>query len=161
MHTGLNLFLSRVTHTLTSVATPSVTSSSTASPSGLLRRPLVSNGASPPPTSSTTAAAAGLTRPPLHTEGEGQPPSQRFSGAVMLTKLDYYTVPPCDELDEMIQDGCCEVEGFTIGRRGYGEIHFPDKTDVYGMNLDQLGEEKQYNFVSVNDFLILPHSSFN
>jgi nuclear pore complex protein Nup98-Nup96 len=59
----------------------------------------------------------------------------------VLTKQDYYTVPPCDELDEMIQDGCCEVEGFTIGRRGYGEIHFPDKTDVYGMNLDQLGEE--------------------
>ena len=50
-------------------------------------------------------------------------------------------VPPCDELDEMIQDSCCVVEGFTIGRRGFGEIHFPDKTDVYGMNLDQLGEE--------------------
>ena len=59
----------------------------------------------------------------------------------MLTKQGYYTVPPCDELDEMVEDGHCVVEGFTIGRRGFGEIHFPDKTDVYGMNLDLLGEQ--------------------
>ena len=57
----------------------------------------------------------------------------------MLTQQDYYTIPSCEELDEMAKDGHCVVEGFTIGRRGYGEIHFPDKTDVYGLNLDQLG----------------------
>lgn len=65
--------------------------------------------------------------------------STRPSG-VVLTKQDYYTVPSCDELDEIAEDGQCVVEGFTVERRGYGEIHFPGKTDVYGMNLDQLGK---------------------
>ena len=59
---------------------------------------------------------------------------------VVLTQQDYYTVPSLDELDDLVEDGRCEVEGFTIGRRGFGEIHFPDKTDVFGMNFDQLGE---------------------
>ena len=31
------------------------------------------------------------------------------------------------------------VEGFTVGRRGFGQVHFPGKTDVYGFNLDELG----------------------
>ena len=128
------------THSLTSI-TPSVSTAS-----GLLSRPLISNGASPPSSSNT----AKLVRPPLHEEertGGGQP----LSHAVVLTKQDYYTVPPCDELDEMVQDGCCVVEGFTIGRWGFGEIHFPDKTDVYGMNLDQLGEQlREINTLASN-----------
>ena len=62
----------------------------------------------------------------------------------MLTQQDYYTIPSCDELDEMVDDGRCVVDGFTIGRRGFGEIHFPDKTDVYGMDLDQLGESIKF-----------------
>ena len=62
----------------------------------------------------------------------------RLSG-VVLTQQDYYTIPSIDELDDLVEDGRCVVTGFTIGRRGYGEIHFPDKTDVFGMNLDQLG----------------------
>ena len=59
---------------------------------------------------------------------------------IVLTQQEYYTIPSLDELDDLVEDGCCMVEGFTIGRRGYGEIHFPDKTDVFGMNFDQLGE---------------------
>lgn len=58
---------------------------------------------------------------------------------VVLTQGDYYTIPSVDELDDLVEDGSCVVIGFTIGRRGFGEIHFPDKTNVFGMNLDQLG----------------------
>ena len=69
-------------------------------------------------------------------------PFLRASG-IVLTQQDYYTIPSCDELDDLVEDGRCVVTGFTIGRRGYGEIHFPDKTDVYGLNLDQLGEWRE------------------
>lgn len=52
---------------------------------------------------------------------------------------DYYTIPHLDEIDSLESEGQCVVEGFTIGRRGFGEVHFPGKTDVHGMNLDELG----------------------
>ena len=71
------------THSLT-ITTSSVTSSSTTSTSGLLRKPLVSNGASPPGSSDT----AGLVRPPLHVDGGtggvgGQPPAQRYDNGLV------------------------------------------------------------------------------
>ena len=52
---------------------------------------------------------------------------------------DYYTIPHLDEIDSLESGGQCVVEGFTIGRRGFGEVHFPGKTDVHGMNFDELG----------------------
>lgn len=59
---------------------------------------------------------------------------------VTLTGSDYYTVPPLDECDQLVKGGTCLVEGFTVGRKGYGEIHFPGQTDVYGLDLDRIGE---------------------
>ena len=53
---------------------------------------------------------------------------------------DYYTIPPLDELDSMSTDDSCLVQNFTIGRKGYGEIHFPGRTDVFGMNLAEIGK---------------------
>ena len=57
-----------------------------------------------------------------------------------LVRPGYYTVPSLDELDSIADDGHCPVEGFTVGNSGFGEVHFPGQTDVYGMNLDELGE---------------------
>ena len=62
----------------------------------------------------------------------------RPSGVVLM-RPDYYTIPHLDEIDSLESEGQCVVEGFTIGRRGFGEVHFPGKTDVHGMNLDELG----------------------
>ena len=60
---------------------------------------------------------------------------------MVCSSPDYYTVPPLDELDSLVEEGgVCEVEGFTVGRTGYGEVHFPGNTNVYGLNIDQLGE---------------------
>jgi len=56
---------------------------------------------------------------------------------VILTDPSYYVVPPLNECDELVVDGQCVVEGFTIGRKDFGEIHFPGKTDIYGLNLDK------------------------
>ena len=58
---------------------------------------------------------------------------------MVLMRPDYYTIPHLDEIDSLESEGQCVVEGFTIGRRGFGEVHFPGKTDVHGMNLDELG----------------------
>ena len=66
------------------------------------------------------------------------PPLPRPSGVVLM-RPDYYTIPHLDEIDSLESEGQCVVEGFTIGRRGFGEVHFPGKTDVHGMNLDELG----------------------
>ena len=66
------------------------------------------------------------------------PPLPRPSGVVLM-RPDYYTIPHLDEIDSLESGGQCVVEGFTIGRRGFGEVHFPGKTDVHGMNFDELG----------------------
>ena len=69
-------------------------------------------------------------------------PPVRPSGLV-LSRPDYYTVPSLEEIDSLVAEGegesVCMVEGFTVGRRGFGQVHFPGKTDVYGFNLDELG----------------------
>lgn len=52
----------------------------------------------------------------------------------------YHTIPSLDELDSMTIDMECQVQNFTIIRRGYGEIHFPGLTNVYKMNLGQIGK---------------------
>ena len=39
-----------------------------------------------------------------------------------------------DDLQEIEVDGNgrCIVEGFTIGREGYGNVHYPGSTDITG-----------------------------
>lgn len=63
---------------------------------------------------------------------------------VVLTKEEYYCVPSLDDLDQRTLDNCCEVENFTVGREGYGKVFFPGKIDVFGLNLDELGETRCY-----------------
>lgn len=58
---------------------------------------------------------------------------------VVLTRAEYYTIPPLDELDQYVdEEGRCMVEGFTIGRIGYGNLYFPDRFDISNLNLDEL-----------------------
>lgn len=61
-----------------------------------------------------------------------------FCGVVQ-TRPEYYTIPPLEELEQYVDDeGVCLVEGFTVGRVGYGNVYFPDKFDVSDLNLDQI-----------------------
>ena len=60
----------------------------------------------------------------------------------MTLPSGYYTIPPMDELDSIANSSQCNVKGFTVGRRGFGEVHFPGVTDVFGLDLVKLGEDK-------------------
>lgn len=78
---------------------------------------------------------------PAHGEGDG-PSLPRVpldkNSIVILTRPQYYTVPTLDELEKLKEDGKCFVKGFTVGRVGYGNVYFPEKIDVSGLNLDEI-----------------------
>ncbi|XP_023336271.1 nuclear pore complex protein Nup98-Nup96 [Eurytemora carolleeae] len=58
-------------------------------------------------------------------------------GGITLRRSGYYTIPPLAEI-RPDKDGNCLVEGFTIGREGYGNIHYPGVTNIAGLNLDEI-----------------------
>ena len=57
-------------------------------------------------------------------------------GVVTLTRAGYYTMPALADL-LLDADGACMVTGFTIGREGYGNIHYPGNINVAGLDLDE------------------------
>ena len=57
---------------------------------------------------------------------------------VTLRRVGYYTIPPLDKLDDYVCGKACIVPNFTVGRKGYGNVYFPDSFDVYGLNLDDI-----------------------
>lgn len=55
--------------------------------------------------------------------------------------MGYYTIPPMNELAELVdEDGSCFVDGFTIGRYDYGNVYFPDRFNVAGLDIDSIGK---------------------
>ncbi|XP_047352980.1 nuclear pore complex protein Nup98-Nup96 isoform X1 [Vespa velutina] len=57
---------------------------------------------------------------------------------VTLQRVGYYTIPPLDKLDNYVCGETCVVPHFTVGRRGYGNVLFPESFDIYGLNLDEI-----------------------
>ncbi|XP_067131060.1 nuclear pore complex protein Nup98-Nup96-like [Centruroides vittatus] len=58
---------------------------------------------------------------------------------INLSRNEYYTVPPFEDLTLLTDEsGSCIVENLIIGRRGYGSVFFPGKTNVTGLNLDKI-----------------------
>lgn len=58
---------------------------------------------------------------------------------IVCTRPEYYTLPALEELTQHVdENGACIVKGFTIGRKGYGNVYFPDEMDVAGLNIDEL-----------------------
>ncbi|RZC40264.1 nuclear pore complex protein Nup98-Nup96, partial [Asbolus verrucosus] len=58
---------------------------------------------------------------------------------IILTKPEYYMYPALKDLHQyMDENGECVVQGLTIGRRGYGNVYFPDSIDIANMNLDEI-----------------------
>ncbi|CAI6376969.1 unnamed protein product [Macrosiphum euphorbiae] len=56
---------------------------------------------------------------------------------IKLRRVGYYTIPPMNELAELVDDdGSCFVDGFTIGRYDFGNVYFPDRLNVAGLDLD-------------------------
>ncbi|KAF7286165.1 hypothetical protein GWI33_007127 [Rhynchophorus ferrugineus] len=56
---------------------------------------------------------------------------------IICTRPEYYTLP---SLNDLVPDenGSCIVKGFTVGRKGYGNVYFLDEMDVSGLNIDKL-----------------------
>lgn len=59
---------------------------------------------------------------------------------VTLKRAGYYTIPALDKLDDYVCGETCVVPYFTVGREGYGNVYFPDVFDIFGLNLDEIGE---------------------
>lgn len=58
---------------------------------------------------------------------------------IICTRPEYYTKPTLDELINYIsEDGTCVVQGFTIGRIGYGNVRFTEAFDISNLNIDEL-----------------------
>ncbi|CAG0916911.1 unnamed protein product [Notodromas monacha] len=63
----------------------------------------------------------------------------KYPAGIRCCRIGYYTIPGPDELEKLVQpDGSCTVDGFTIGRTGYGSVHFPGKMDVSGLDIDEI-----------------------
>ncbi|KAM9319705.1 LOW QUALITY PROTEIN: nuclear pore complex protein Nup98-Nup96 [Gastrophryne carolinensis] len=58
---------------------------------------------------------------------------------IVLNREGYYTIPSMEELANMVdEDGQCIVNGFTIGRKGYGSIFFEGAVNLTNLNLDEI-----------------------
>ncbi|XP_076670713.1 nuclear pore complex protein Nup98-96 isoform X2 [Andrena cerasifolii] len=57
---------------------------------------------------------------------------------VTLKRAGYYTIPTLDKLDDYVCGETCVVPYFTVGRKGYGNVFFPDVFDIFGLNLDEI-----------------------
>lgn len=58
--------------------------------------------------------------------------------SIVCTRPEYYTLPTLEELPQYLDDGTCIVKGFTVGRKGYGNVYFPNEMDIFGLNVDEL-----------------------
>ena len=81
--------------------------------------------------------------PPEEPETEGSPvvggTSKTRAGncGVLLTRSGYYTIPSVSQLS-LDTEGQCLVTGFTVGREGYGNIHFPATMNIASMDMDEI-----------------------
>lgn len=58
---------------------------------------------------------------------------------IRLRRPGYYTIPSWSELANMTDaDGNCNVENFTIGRTGYGNIFFQGVVNIRNINFDNI-----------------------
>ncbi|KAM8975297.1 nuclear pore complex protein Nup98-Nup96 isoform 2-T2 [Pelodytes ibericus] len=62
-----------------------------------------------------------------------------YPAGIVLSRVDYYTIPSFEELAKQVdENGECIVDGFTIGRKGYGSIFFEGSINLTNLNLDEI-----------------------
>ena len=74
---------------------------------------------------------------------------------LVLTAEGYYTIPPLSHLT-LDKEGQCLVTGFTVGREGYGNIHYPGILNVANLNLDDTVYIRHKEVIVYPDDLIKP-----
>ncbi|KAG5889547.1 hypothetical protein JTB14_024955 [Gonioctena quinquepunctata] len=72
--------------------------------------------------------------------GDCIPEKQKtYPHGIISTRPEYYTLPSLEDLVKYTdENGSCVVKGCTIGRKGYGNVYFPDEMDITGLNVDEL-----------------------
>ena len=71
---------------------------------------------------------------------QAQPARKPFPN-VCYFRSEYYTIPPLAELNQKIDsNGDVFVDDFVVGRQGYGQVKFYGRTNVAGLNLDEIGK---------------------
>uniref|UniRef100_A0A1E1XGD9 Nuclear pore complex protein Nup98-Nup96 n=1 Tax=Amblyomma aureolatum TaxID=187763 RepID=A0A1E1XGD9_9ACAR len=74
-----------------------------------------------------------------HADPAPDPLKPPHPAGIVLTRPEYFTIPSMDELASMVgPDGHCIVENFAVAREGYGNVCFPGRIDVAGLNLDEI-----------------------
>lgn len=68
--------------------------------------------------------------------GETSAPSAAFSS--VSSQNGYYSSPTLDALLTMSKDELKHVEGFVVGRKGYGEVRFQEPVDLSQVNLHEI-----------------------
>ncbi|CAG0880668.1 unnamed protein product [Cyprideis torosa] len=64
---------------------------------------------------------------------------EEYPSGIKLTRVGYYTIPPLSELHPDAKGRVSLPGGFTVGREGYGVIHWPDPIDdLAGVDLDEI-----------------------
>lgn len=59
----------------------------------------------------------------------------------VFLRSEYYTIPSLSELNQMVDsNGDVFVDDFVVGREGYGQVKFYGRTNVAGLNLDEIGK---------------------
>ena len=72
-------------------------------------------------------------------DDDSEDASAAHPAGIRLRRAGYYTIPSMSELANLTDsDGNCNVENFTIGRTGYGNIFFPGVTNIKNMNFDDI-----------------------
>lgn len=67
---------------------------------------------------------------------------------IFFVRSEYYTVPAMNELNQMTDsNGDVFVDDFVVGRRGYGRVKFYGRTNVAGLNLDEIGKGFEKRFL--------------
>lgn len=74
-----------------------------------------------------------------NTEDTSSVSGTRESCAIVLKRSEYYTIPPLNELNQKVDsNGDVFIEDFVVGRTGYGCVKFYGRTNVAGLNLDEI-----------------------
>lgn len=55
----------------------------------------------------------------------------------------YYVIPPLEKLDEYVCGHTCMMPIFIRGLKGCGNYYQPHSFDIYGLDLDEIGELKK------------------
>ena len=109
----------------------------------------------PPKSPAIDLSDVGGVKKLMKTPNPSPQPVSSSPPVLVLTAEGYYTIPPLSHLT-LDKEGQCLVTGFTVGREGYGNIHYPGILNVANLNLDDTVYIRHKEVIVYPDDLIKP-----